>query len=249
MKTRRELLEEFVERLRFAAGADLESVILYGSAARNAFRDEISDINLLCTLKALSRETMAKLASPIQWWSVEHGERAPLIFTSTELQTSSDVFSIELMDIKSSHRVLFGEDAVRELEVPLNLHRIELEHELRTLLLKLRHHYLLSYGNDVELRAIMAKSISGALTLLRHAVFAVEGTMPGSNPDAISQASRLLGLDESALHNVVSLRDNENEKLNLARLIDIYQVYVNAIVKAIDKVDQLAPTEQWQRVR
>ena len=51
MKTRRELLDEFVERLRFAAGPDLESVVLYGSAAKNGFHETYSDVNLLCALK------------------------------------------------------------------------------------------------------------------------------------------------------------------------------------------------------
>lgn len=248
MKTRRELLEEFVERLRFAAGSDLQSVILYGSAARDGFDENISDINLVCTLKALTRENTAKLAEPVRWWA-EHHERVPLFFTTDELQSSADVFAIEMLDIKSRRKVLFGEDVVRDIHVPLNLHRIELEHELRTLLLKLRHHYLLANEDASELRAVMAKSISGAMTLLRHAVFALDGTMPSSNREAIARAAQLLGFDLSALENVVGLRNTEDEKLGREKLVSMYEAYVAAIIRAIDRVDQLAPTEQWQRVR
>jgi len=32
---------------------------------------------------------------------------------------------------KKSHRVLFGRDPVADLEIPMNLHRVEVEHELR----------------------------------------------------------------------------------------------------------------------
>ena len=52
---------------------------------------------------------------------------------------SADVFAIELLDIGQHHRVLFGEDPVADIEVPMNLHRVQVEHELRTALQKLRH--------------------------------------------------------------------------------------------------------------
>jgi hypothetical protein len=249
MKTRHELLDEFVERLRFAAGQDLESVVLYGSAARDGFHEGYSDLNLLCILKKLTRANMAKLSGPVQWWSVEHGEQPPLFFTADELQRSSDVFAIEILDIKTSHKVLFGEDVVRDIDVPLNLHRIELEHELRTLLLKLRNHYLFAHGDDAGLRAVLAKSVSGALTLLRHAVFAIDGKMPGSNREALPRAAQLFGFDPSALENVLRLRHSNDKEINTDDLIGIYENYVLAIMGAIDRVDQLAPTEQWQRIR
>jgi hypothetical protein len=249
MKTRRELLDEFVERLRFAAGHDLESVLLYGSAAQDGFHESYSDLNLLCTFKKLTRENMAKIAGPVQWWSVDHGEHPPLFFTTDELQRSSDVFAIELLDIKTRHKVLFGQDVVRDIDVPLNLHRIELEHELRTLLLKLRNHYFLAHGDDARLRAVLAKSVSGALTLLRHAVFAITGNMPPSNREAIPRAAQLFGFEPAALENVVRLRDDKDEKLSTHDLIGIYEAYVLAIIGAINRIDELAPTEQWQRVR
>ncbi len=249
MKTRRELLDEFVERLRFAAGEDLESILLYGSAAHDGFHEGYSDLNLLCTLKRLTRANLARLSAPVRWWSVEHGERPPLFFTVQELQRSSDVFAIELLDIKTSHKALFGKDVVRDIDVPLNLHRIELEHELRTLILKLRNHYLFAHGDDDGLRAVLAKSVSGALTLLRHAVFAIDGKMPGSNREALPRAAQLFGFEQSALEDVIQLRHSGEKKISSDDLISIYENYVLAIIGAIDRVDQLAPTEQWQRVR
>jgi len=249
MKTRRELLDEFVDRLRFAAGSELESVLLYGSAAQDGFHETYSDVNLLCTLKTLTRENLAKIAGPVQWWSVEHGEHPPLIFTTQELQRSADVFAIELLDIKTSHKVLFGEDVVRNINVPLNLHRVELEHELRTLLLKLRNHYLFAHGDEAGLRAVLARSVSGALTLLRHGVFAIDGRMPASNREALPRAAQLFGFPELAIETVVGLRHSADEESVPNNLTRIYENYVSAIMGAIDRIDQLAPTEQWQRVR
>jgi len=248
MKTRRELLEEFVDRLRFAAEPDLECILLYGSAVRDGFSETYSDLNLLCTFKSLSRETLAKISGPVQWWSVEHGEHPPLIFATEELQRSADVFAIELLDIKMSHKVLFGESVVRGIDVPLNLHRVELEHELRTLLLKLRNHYLFAHGDVAGLRAVLARSVSGTLTLLRHAVFAIDGKMPASNREALPRAGQLFGFEVSAFERVIELRHSADGN-SPGNLTSIYQDYVSAIIGAINRIDQLAPKEQWQRVR
>ena len=47
-------LTELVSRLKEAAGKNLESVILYGSAARGDYKPGKSDLNVLCTLVDLS---------------------------------------------------------------------------------------------------------------------------------------------------------------------------------------------------
>ena len=46
-----QLLNEFVERVQGAAGEDMVSVVLYGSAAQGDFHPEYSDLNLLCFVR------------------------------------------------------------------------------------------------------------------------------------------------------------------------------------------------------
>ena len=45
--THEKLTSEFVEKIRAAAGDNLLSVVLYGSAADGEFHPEYSDLNLL----------------------------------------------------------------------------------------------------------------------------------------------------------------------------------------------------------
>src|SRR5208337_5001027 len=135
-------LAELVSRLKEAAGKNLESVILYGSAARGEFRPGTSDLNLLCTLVRIDVNEMHRLAPAVGWWIQEMKEPAPLFFLTEELQRSTDVFAIESLDLKRSHRVLFGRDVVSDLQIPMNLHRVQVEHDLRLLLLRLRQHLL-----------------------------------------------------------------------------------------------------------
>ena len=48
------LLDGLVVRLREAAGENLESIILYGSAATSDFRPGHSDLNVFCVLRDAS---------------------------------------------------------------------------------------------------------------------------------------------------------------------------------------------------
>ena len=55
------LIAEFVEKMQAAAGANLVSVILYGSAAEGEFHPEYSDLNLLCVLRDVSLPALNKI--------------------------------------------------------------------------------------------------------------------------------------------------------------------------------------------
>jgi len=103
------------------------------------FHEGHSDLNVVCFLRSLSVEELGRLAPVVKWWCVEQREPAPLFFTEDELKHAADVFAIEILDMKHGRRVLYGADAVATIEVPMNLHRVQIEHDLRTTLLKLRH--------------------------------------------------------------------------------------------------------------
>src|SRR5205823_8784793 len=135
------LLSEFVERLKQAAGDNLISVILYGSAAEGEFHPEYSDLNLLCVLRDTSFASLSKIASAVEWWRKKK-YHPPLVLTPQELKDTADVFSIEFVDMKQRHRVLYGEDVLRNLDVPMHLHRSQLEYELREKLISVAAAYI-----------------------------------------------------------------------------------------------------------
>ncbi len=103
-------IDEFVVRIRQAAGENLQSVILYGSAASGEFHPEFSNVNLLCVVREASYATLRAVAPVVEWWTRQK-RHAPLVLTGEEMERSADVFSIELLDMQQRHRVLFGADA------------------------------------------------------------------------------------------------------------------------------------------
>jgi predicted nucleotidyltransferase len=238
-------LTELVNRLKELAGKNLHSVILFGSAARGDFHKQHSDLNVLCILKSLAAADLRRIAPAIHWWSTEQREPAPLFFTEEELRSASDVFAIELLDIRDAHRVLYGKDAVADIHVPMNLHRIQLEHELRTTLLKLRQHLLLAADRPGELSAVLAKSSSGAITLFRHMLIAWGETPPPTRQEIMARIAALSGADRSGLEATLKVRESGESGQDINA---IYGAYLLALEKVIATLDHHMPKHEWQRV-
>ena len=143
-------IAEFVSRLRTAASENLQCVILYGSAAGGEFHPEFSNVNLLCIVRETSFATLSALGPAVGWWNRKK-HSAPLVLTQQELERSADVFSIEFLDMQRRHRVLFGEDLLANLHIPMQHHRAQVEYELREKLIVLREHLLLAAANKNQI--------------------------------------------------------------------------------------------------
>ena len=237
-------LTDLVSRMKEFAGENLESMILYGSAARGDFKEGHSDLNVLCVLRSVAARELARVTPVVRWWSKDHNEPAPLFFTAEELRQSADVFSIELLDMQESRRVLYGADVVAGIPVPMNLHRVQVEHDLRTLLLKLRQHFLLTGQKESELRTAEAKSSSSVLALLRHALIAFDEEPPATAQEVFARIAALTGADAEAFIAAFKLRDRHAHVDDIVRT---YGQYLNALTVVISALDKRVPKQEWHR--
>ncbi|HET9994565.1 MAG TPA: nucleotidyltransferase domain-containing protein [Candidatus Acidoferrum sp.] len=239
-------LTELVNRLKEFASGNLECVILFGSAARGDFRQGHSDLNVVCILRSLTVEELGRLAGVVKWWCVEQKEPAPLFFTHEDLREAAEVFAIETLDMKHGRRVLYGKDVVAEIEVPMNLHRVQIEHDLQTILLKLRQHYLRAPGDAKELTPILKKSFSGVLTLLRHIVIAFGEEPPVGAHNIVGRAAALMGCSSTAFDTMLKLR--ESGELH-GEIVPVYGAYLKAIEKVLSALEHHFPKREWRRVK
>jgi predicted nucleotidyltransferase len=238
-------LGELVSRLKEAAGKNLESIVLYGSAASGTYRPGSSDLNVLCTLVTIDVHELQLLAPVVLWWTREEKEPTPLFFLTEELQRSTDVCPIESLDLKLSHRVLFGNDPVVDLEIPMNLHRVQVERDLRLLLLRLRQHALHAGKNELEYRTILKKTSSGMLTLLRHTVLAFDEEPPADRGAILERISALTGADAGAFQAAYDFHEGQQ----LAEdSFAVYDHYIHALEKVVNALDRLVPKKEWKRV-
>ncbi|MFZ1132064.1 MAG: nucleotidyltransferase domain-containing protein, partial [Terriglobales bacterium] len=166
------LINEFVERVRTAAGANLLAAILYGSAAAGDYVADYSDVNLLCVLRETSFAAIEALAPAIEWWSKQK-HRVPLLLSADEMRQSADVFSIEFLDMQRHYRLLWGEDILKTLEIPMRWHRAQVEYELREKTILLRQRLLMVSGNSETKWDLLLRSVPAFGTLFRHALIAL----------------------------------------------------------------------------
>src|SRR5260370_11887009 len=213
------MINDFVSRLRTGAGANLESVILFGSAVAGDFHPEFSNVNLFCVIRGGSFAAVQALARAVKWWDGQK-QPPPLFMTRDEINRSTDVFTIELMDIKQHHRVLFGEDVLEDLTIPTKLHRIQVEYELGEKLALLRQHLLLASGNDSRMWELLLRSVSSFATLFRHALMVLDHEAPVGKREAVQALSKQIGSDTSAFLQVLDVREQkaDRKKFDLADL-------------------------------
>ena len=229
-------LKELVNRLQAAAKQNLQAVALYGSAAAGEFHEGHSDLNIICLVQRAGASEMETLHGVAEWW-IQKGNHPPLLFTRDELERSADVFAIELLDMKSRHRILFGEDFLAKLEVPLNFHRLQVERELRTNWLRLRQSILAAPLTEKSHLSIMTQSLSTFCSLFRHALFALGRPLPATKRDALAGTAALTGADPSAFQALLDVREGKRDKnsIDVDASLRSYLTFVEAVTNEVDR--------------
>lgn len=229
-------LDQLVRKLKEAAGSNLRSVVLYGSAVTGEFHPKHSDLNVLCVLEQLDAVELEELNPTAAWWS-RKGHPAPLVFSLEELRRSADVFAIELLDIKASRRVLFGEDFFANLDVPMNLHHAQVERELRSNLIRLRQRYLAAPPDLKTLLGLMTASVSAFATLFRHALSALGEQPPQQKRDVLNRLAGLLGFDAAGFHTVLDVREGKRREKDVD-IVATFRAYLEAVARVAHEVDR-----------
>jgi hypothetical protein len=229
-------IDEFVKRSREAAGANLQSVILFGSAVSGDFHPGLSNLNLLCVLRDSSFAALQALAPVAKWWDGQK-QPPPLCMTRREVERSTDVFTIELLDMQQHHRVLFGEDVVQGLRISMDVHRVQVEYELREKLILLRQQVLLASGNDSRMWDLLLRSVPSFGTLFRHALIALGDASPPGRREAVDALSKRVGFDLSAIHQTLDVREHKSDrkKIDIADLAGRYLAAVEKVTSAVDE--------------
>lgn len=230
-------LERFAAALERAAGDNLVSLALYGSAAVGAARED-SDVNLLLVLRDARAAALAPLGDAMRDW-VKAGERPPLIFSDTSWRAAADVFPLEIEDIRDRHRVLRGADPVAGLATTPDDQRRELEREVRGRMVQLRAAYAAAAPDGRALGALVLESCRGLLPLLRAALRMAGAEVPAAPADVVRRLGDLANLDATAFEWPLGrlagakLRNLEPRDSRAARYLDAVAEFVDYVDRAL----------------
>ena len=229
-------LDEFVKRAREAVGANLESVILFGSAASGDYDPDFSNLNLFCVLRDASFPVLQSFSQVAKWWD-QQKQPPPLFMTRAELERSTDVFTIELLDMQRHHRVLFGENVLHGLTISMRQHRIQVEYELREKLLLLRQQMVFASDNEKKLWDLLSRSVASFVTLFRHAAIALGREAQNGKRHALKVLAEVFEFDLSSVNQVLDTRERKADpkKLNVKDLAQRYLAAIEQVTLAVDK--------------
>ncbi len=217
-------------------GADLVSLILYGSAAGQDFVPDQSDVNIAIVLNRVDTTQLRKLHGRLRDWRVLR-IAVPLLIDREFLRRACDVFPMELFDIQGQHRILFGEDVIAPLRIEARYLRYQAEHEARSKLLRLRAIYA-EVGDDLpRLRALLCDSVKTFALLMRNLLHLRTGEHLISSDEAMRRFEEVFGRQFPALHQVQLLK--RQVAAWPGDVHDLFAAYVDDVEALVRLVDRL----------
>ena len=233
----REAAAQLTAGLREKAGANLRSVVLHGSVARDEAVAGVSDVNELVLLDEVGPAQLRAIAPLARDW-LESAGAPPLIFAEREWSRAADVFAIEIADMKDVHEPLYGTDPVATLEPKRTELRLQTERELRGKLLQLREGSLLAAEQPAELGWLLVAALPSFTAYMRATLRLAGRPVPKDTPSVIIATAETIAGDPASFAAVWDARSN-GRKLE-ARIDDpIVADFYGLAERMADHVDRL----------
>ena len=139
--------------------------------------------------------------------------------------------------MKSRHRILYGENVLAEISVPLHNHSIQVERELRTDWLRLRQAILAAPKKSKVYLELMVSSFSAFAALFRHALIALGEAPAETKREAIDRIAQFAGADPAGFHTILSLREGKLKErdIDAEKTLNQYFAFVEAVTEKFDR--------------
>jgi hypothetical protein len=208
------------------------TAILFGSAARGDWVPGHSDINLMLIVEDADPAALARLAPAFSGWR-RSMPVLPLVLTRDEWLHGSDVFPIEICDMRAAHMLLRGPDLVSQVRAnPVDLRRA-LEKEFRGKLLRLRQRYL---AHGEKRLGEWAGTTIPAIVVFMRCLLSLTGRPAPADPRAvIENAGALVGFDPAPVLRVLACRVPRAASLAGRD----FEAYLDAVDRTARFTDQL----------
>ncbi|MBV8833256.1 MAG: hypothetical protein JO108_29010 [Acidobacteriaceae bacterium] len=232
-------LQSLVSRLKSAFEANLQSVVLYGSAAMDDWLEGSSDLNILCVVGRITPHELGSFEPVSRWWT-ERKNPPPLLLTSEEVRTSTDCFPMEFHDMRERRQVLFGSDPIDGMVIDPVFYRAEVEHELRAKQIRLRQKAAEALPDSARLTRLLTDSLSTFCVLGRHALILSGHPSYWKKADVIAGLERVLARSFGASSAILAIRATSKPPAaaSALSLLGDYLIEMEALVRFVDALER-----------
>ena len=233
------LLQAYAKEAKGVFGAQLEGLLLYGSAVRGEFLPGRSNLNILLLVSSYDSAVLKQYSVLHRRWSKEQIV-VPLFLTEEELHMLAAVFPLEFLEVQEQHRVLGGRDPFIGFHVKTDRLREAVVQGLASHVLRLRQRYVEGGGDDEATTILLPLSITSIVPLLR-GVQRLLGRPLLSHSDAvISDVAEQLKLDLQGLLDAWLLKRGQISpgSHEVPRLFDRYLQAATLLARTVAQLPQ-----------
>jgi predicted nucleotidyltransferase len=231
-------IAQIAEQIREVFGAELVSLVLYGSAAGDDFAPGRSDLNFALVLQQVTFARLKALHQHLPAWR-KLGAAMPLLLDRRFLDRARDVFPTEFLDIKAQHRILYGEEVFATLRIDPRHLRYQSEHEARSKLLRLRALYAEVGAERTRLSALMIDSVKSFLIIMRNVVRLRGEAGHSRYMDVLDEFERHAGVSFPTMRQL--LRVKLGLEPDVSALDDTFAAYLGEVERLVDLIDRNLP--------
>lgn len=233
----RKLIESYLNELLKIHQGNIISIFLCGEAAGTDYVHKVSNINLFIILEKLKFQDLQKSLKVVSK-GINKKITVPLFLTRKHIETSTDVFPIEFLEMKENHLLLYGKNLLGSLEInPANI-RLFCEEQIKGKLIRIRQAYLEIGLKRKGIEALLKESLSSLTPVFRNLIRLKGKTPPLKREQIYNQLCAAFNLDRDAF--LAILRDTKNdEKIAGQDVETTFERYIAQIQKLAIAVDQL----------
>ncbi len=231
----RKMADDFTADIRECFGEKLRSVILYGPAARGEDTKGGGNATFMVVIPDNSPSELAPCTPFVKKWA-RQSIAIPLFITPDYIRDSLDSFPLEFMEMRSSYRVVHGENVLKDLTFRDCDIRNECEREIKGKLLYLRAEYLALRGDRKGLALLVHRSLNTFRLVFTGALSLKGIPAPEDTVGLLDATAGAYGLDQTVLKSLHALARGEikPEPAEADRLFDRYVEELDRLSKAID---------------
>ena len=192
------ILKEFIEAAQGAFASDLQSIVLFGSAAEGRLR-ATSDVNVVLLLSHFNPHGAETVREPLRVAQAAI-RLSPMFILEAELPSAITAFAEKFSDILRRRRILFGKDPFTGVTIPRNIVIARLDQVLLNLVLRLREAYVMRGLREEQLALVVADA-AGPLRSSAATLRELQGQPVGSSKAALESFVQAGG--DSSLNEVL----------------------------------------------
>lgn len=231
------VITEFANKLLVNLSDNATALLVYGSAAGIDYNPGISNINIAVIVKTLDFAVLNQSLTLIKWGR-QHKIATPLFLTKEYILGALDVFPVEFTEIKEQHKLIFGEDIFKDLDIPLKDLRLLCEQQVKGKLLRLRQAYLDIGSNPSVLKNFLISALSDLVPVFRQLII-LKGQKPFERKeDMFEQLAQIFSLDQEPF---LAVYHDKNKRVSISsHQVEAHlQNFLNQLEKLSRHMDSL----------